>query len=296
MNPTSRVTHLVALVLATGVAGLLGPAEAQQGDLPVYLRDRGTGLPTSMFGTYIQRGQVLLYPFFEYYYDNDFEYKPAELGYGGSGADQDYRGRYRASEGLIFIGYGLTDWLALEVEAAVISASLETSPSDPSAAPTRIEESGLGDVEGQLRARLMTETAGRPELFGYFEAVAPAQTKKLLIATPDWEFKLGFGVVKGFSWGTVTLRTEAGYALEEPVLELGEYAVEYLKRLSRSWRVYLGVEGNQDEVELITEAQWHISDNVFLKLNNAFGLTSKATDWAPEIGVMFALRRPHYGR
>jgi hypothetical protein len=29
-----------------------------------------------------------------------------------------------------------------------------------------------------------------------------------------------------------------------------------------------------------------------VKLNNAFGLTSKATDWAPEIGVMITLRRP----
>ena len=44
----------------------------------------------------------------------------------------------------------------------------------------------------------------------------------------------------------------------------------------------LGVEGTQDEVEFISEAQWHISDRVFLKLNNAVGLTSKAADWAPE--------------
>jgi hypothetical protein len=27
-----------------------------------------------------------------------------------------------------------------------------------------------------------------------------------------------------------------------------------------------------------------------LKLNNALGVTPKATDWAPEIGVMFRLR------
>jgi hypothetical protein len=30
--------------------------------------------------------------------------------------------------------------------------------------------------------------------------------------------------------------------------------------------------------------------NAVLKLNNAFGLTSKATDWAPEIGVLFRFR------
>ena len=51
--------------------------------------------------------------------------------------------------------------------------------------------------------------------------------------------------------------------------------------------MYLGVEGSQDEIELITEGQWHVTDSVFLKLSNAFGITSKATDWAPEIGIIF---------
>lgn len=71
-------------------------------------------------------------------------------------------------------------------------------------------------------------------------------------------------------------------------MELGEYALEYLRRFSPSWRIYLGVEGTGDEVELITEAQWHMSDSIFVKLNNAFGITSKATDWAPEIGIVFS--------
>ena len=42
-------------------------------------------------------------------------------------------------------------------------------------------------------------------------------------------------------------------------LASGEYAVEYLKRISRAFRVYLGIEGNQDEVEFITEVQWHFN-------------------------------------
>jgi hypothetical protein len=29
---------------------------------------------------------------------------------------------------------------------------------------------------------------------------------------------------------------------------------------------------------------------MFLKVNNAFGVTSKATDWAPEIGIVFAFK------
>jgi hypothetical protein len=41
-------------------------------------------------------------------------------------------------------------------------------------------------------------------------------------------------------------------------------------------------------VELIPEVQWHVSDSIFIKFNSAVGLTSKATDWAPEVGVVFS--------
>lgn len=281
----SRRALPLVLALAIGLALPASPARAQTDDLPAYLRDRGTGMPTSMFGTYIRGGELLVYPFFEYYLDKDMEYKPAEIGYA---LDRDFRGKYRASEGLLFLGYGIRDWLAVEVEAAVITASLEKSPNDPSGVPAKIEESGTGDVEGQVRARLARETEGRPEFFAVFEAVTPQRTDKVLIGTPDWELKLGVGAVKGFAWGTMTVRLEQEYSFEESKMEVGEYAVEYLKRVSPAWRVYLGMEGAQDEVELIPEAQWHVSDRVFVKLNSAVGLTSKATDWAPEAGVVFS--------
>jgi len=281
-----RPTLLFLLAICVGVAVLpMAANSAGEKELPVYLKDRGTGIPTSMFGTYIRKGELLVYPFFEYYLDNDFEYKPEELGYA---IDEDFRGKYRATEGLLFLGYGITDWLAVEIEAAVIEASLEKSSDDPSETPAKIEESGTGDVEGQLRARFLRENEGRPEIFGYFEAVSPQQKDKVLIGTPDWEFKYGMGAIKGFSWGTLTARVAVEYSMEESKGELGEYAVEYLKRFSRTWRVYLGVEGSQDEVELIPEAQLHFSDSIYLKLNSAFGLTSKATDWAPEVGVVFS--------
>lgn len=279
-----RRLSLVALLCL-----LISPSPViAEDDLPPYLRDRGTGLPTSMFGTYVRAGELLVYPFFEYYRDHDYEYKPEEWGYA---LDQDFRGTYEAYEGLLFMSYGFNDWLAVELEAAVISASFDKSPDDPSSTPAEIEESGTGDVEGQLRARLMRENERAPELFTYFEAVSPQQKDKLLIGTPDWEFKLGAGVVKGFAFGTLTARAAAEYTLEEEATEFGEYALEYLKRLSPAWRVYLGVEGSEDEIELIPEAQWHLNDRVFIKLNSAFGVTSKATDWAPEVGVMFSFPR-----
>lgn len=293
---SSRSAHALAGYAFVSAISVLAPAlaEAQNQpaapEMPVYLRDRGTGMPTSMFGTYIRKRELLVYPFFEYYRNHDEEYEPADFGYGVA---EEFRGRSRASEGLLFIAYGLTDWLAVEVEAAVSTAEFDKSPNDSSPMPARIEESGLGDVEGQLRARLLQEDDGRPEVFSYFEIVTPNRDK-VLIGTPGWEYKFGGGVIKGSRIGTFTVRMAAEYSEAESVVEPGEYAVEYLKRLSPRWRLYLGVEGTQDEVEFISEAQWHLSDRIFLKFNNAVGLTSKAADWAPEVGVMFSFptRRP----
>lgn len=272
------------LVPALSAVLLLFSAGAQ-GETPSFLRDRGTGQPTSMFGTYVRAGELLFYPFFEYYLDDNLEYKPAELGHD---LERDFRGRYRASEGLVFLCYGLTDWLAFELEAAVIQARLEKSKKDPSDMPEKIEESGTGDVEGQVRLRWLREGEERPELFSYFEAVSPQQREKMLIGTPDWEFKFGSGLSKGFPFGTLTGRAAFDYTVEDATFELGEYALEYLRRLSPSWRVYAGLEGSQDELSVITEAQLALSERVVLKLNSAFGVTSKATDWAPEAGIVFS--------
>ena len=274
---------------ATLIAAALIPLVLAAQEVPSHLRDRGTGVATSMFGTYVREGELLVYPFFEWYADSNLEYKPNELGFAG---DTDYRGKYRASEGLLFLGYGITRNLAIELEAAVITAELEKSPSDTSAMPPTFEESGLGDVEGQLRWRFQEETAsGRPELFTYFETVFPLQKTKKLIGTSAWEFKLGIGAIRGFDWGTMTFRAALENTEDEGKrkFEAGEYAFEYLRRLSPTWRVVAAIEGSQlDEVELITEAQWHLHSRIFVKLNTGWGLTPNATDIAPEIGVMFA--------
>ena len=269
-------TRLTLLLL------LFAPVVAAE-TLPGFLADRGTGVSTSMFGTYIRRGEILIYPFFEAYRDADFEYAPEEFGYDGSG---DYRGRYEAQERLLFLAYGITEDLSIELEAAYIDASFEKAPDDPSAMPDRIEESGVGDIEGQLRWRWMRETATRPEFFSYFEAVSPRNESKPLIGTPEWELKVGTGAIRGFRWGTVSARAALEYT--EGKVDLGEYALEYIKRLHDRVLVYAGLEGSQvDEVSLIGELQFSIVPSVILKLNAGIGLTSKATDWAPEIGVLF---------
>jgi hypothetical protein len=280
-----KKTHIL-FVLILGLFSLNPIDASAQDELPHYLKDRGTGIPLSMFGTYINKGDFIIYPFYEYYYDQDAEYSPEELGYG---LDEDFRGKHRGHEGLIFLGYGIADWLAFEFEAAVITAKQYKSDKDPTDMPEVVEESGLGDVESQLRWRWAKETKARPMFFSYFETVFPLQKDKKLIGTQDWEFKLGVGMTKGFNWGTMSLRLASEYDRSENKYESGEYALEYLKRVSEKFRFYLGVEGSEDEVEFITDLQFHIFKNGFIRLNNAFGVTSKATDYAPELGILFVL-------
>lgn len=283
-----RSSRSTALAMLMAAVAALSPARTSAAQDAPWLRDRGTGVATSMFGTYVRDGELLVYPFVEWYDDPNLEYKPSELGYA---SDVDYRGRYRATEGLLFLGYGLTPNIALELEAAVITATLEKAPADPSPMPARVKESGLGDVEAQLRWRWKEETATGPEAFTYFETVFPLQRSKRLIGTSEWEYKLGVGATRGYRFGTMTLRAAVEYSREEGKLDAGEYAIEYLRRLSRAWRVVALIEGNQlDEVALITEAQWHFHPRAFLKLNNAWGLTTNASRAEPEGGLMLSWR------
>ena len=285
--PIWVVSH--SLALAMGAVGLPNQAKAQDNALPKYLRDRGTGIPTSLFGTYIDRGQLLIYPFFAYSLDRNREYQPSKLGFGLEG---DFRGKYRSSEELIFVAYGLTDRWALEFETAYLNASLEKSTSDTSTVPSKIKESGIGDIEGQVRWRWMSESVRHPEMFSFLEITVPSQKNKLLIGDSDWDFRPGIGIIRGFSWGTMTLRTDLEYNRESSNLDIGETAVEYLKRLSPLCRLYLGIEGGEggapDEWVFISGIQWRITDQFIFKFDNAVGIMSKATDWAPEIGLVFS--------
>ena len=185
----------------------------------------------------------------------------------------------------LFVGYNISKRAGVQFNAPVIYRSFRRPEGFQIDEGT---ESGLGDVEGQIRWRWRRETERRPELFSYAEFVVPHAKDKVLIGTPGVELKFGAGVARGFHWGTLTARAAAEYSeASSSPWDLGEYAVEYLKRLSRTWRVYAGIEGQQDEVSLITEAQWHILPYGFVRLNTGIGLTSKATDWTPELGVLF---------
>ena len=278
----------VAIGLAVFGAAALGVTNVW-GELagpPPYLDDRGDGIPTSLFGTYVKDGEFLVYPFYEYTTNGDAEYKPSELGFTG---ETDFFGEQTEHEALIFLGYGISDRLAFEFEAALwASSELQTAPDDLSGVPDGIKESGLGDVESQLRWLWTRETATRPMLYSFWEVVFPLQKDNVLLGTQDWETALGFGVVRGYRWGTLNGRVSIKYDAEDGQVEPGEYAIEYLRRTSPRWRWVATLEGEDDEVSLIGEAQLTIAGHAVLKLNCGFGLTSKAPDFAPEVGVIFS--------
>jgi hypothetical protein len=277
-------------VIATLIGVAATPAASQTGsstEEPPFLRDRGTGVPSSMFGTYIRKGDLIVYPYWEFYRDNNREYKPQELGFG---VDADYRGRYRESEYLFFVGYGLTDSIAVQTELATASASLVKAANDPSALPRRIEESGLTSFETQLRWRWAKETTRRPEIWGYTDVVYPINRHKLLLGSDGFDVEVGTGVTRGLAWGTLTARASLLYeSASSTRWDLGEYGVEYLKRLSRAWRVFAAVQGHGDEISLVTEGQWHLARHMFIRFNQEIGLSSRATDWEPQLGLLFTL-------
>lgn len=280
-----RAFPVVGMVLLITFAAAGPPLGAQDSALPVYLSDRGPGMSTSLFGTYVEEGELLVYPFYEYTKTGSFEYQPQELGFTGG---DDFLGKLVEQEYLLFFAYGISDRLAVELEGAVYTtATFDKAPDDPSAVPSRLKESGLGDVETELRYRLRAETADHPEMFTFLKVVFPLQKNEVLIGTSDWEGELGFGMIRGYRWGTITGRATIAWDGEDQRAELGEYAFEYLKRTSPRWRFVATIEGETEDVSLIGEAQWFFSERAFLKLNCGFGITEKAEDVAPEVGVLF---------
>lgn len=261
------------------------PVVAADSSLPEFLRDRGEGIPTSQFGTYIESGQWILYPFYEYSINREEEYHPSELGFVG---EQDYLGKVREHEAVLFIGYAFNEQWAVEFETEIyVSSEFDRSPLDTSGVPLHLEESGFAGAEAQLRYMWGRESVRRPALYSFFEVEFPFQDTKVLIGAQDVEYAIGTGFIKGYSWGTLNGRVSVAYDGGEGQVELGEYALEYLKKLNDTWRVVATLEGEDDDLSFIGEVQLRLSSKAFLKLNSGFGITEKAPDFAPEIGVLF---------
>jgi len=294
MMPRS-ISMPITLLLALASSATLGQTGSQNlggSDSPPidYLRDRGPGVPTSQFGTYIEAGQWMVYPFVEYDKNTDEEYDPRELGYPRPGfvGEEEFFGESSQTEAVLFIGYGFSETLAFEFEAELYtSAEFRKSPMDTSPVPQRLRESGFAGAEAQIRWMMREETRDRPAIYSFAEIEFPFQDRNVLIGTQDGEAAVGVGFIRAYDWGTLNARASLAYDGGEGKLELGEYAIEYLKRLNNRWRVVATLEGEDDELSLIGEAQLTLGPGAILKLNSGFGLTKKASDFAPEVGVLF---------
>jgi hypothetical protein len=274
------------------VLGITATAVAQQQDsLPPHLRDRGLGVRTSEFQTFIQRHQLLLLPSFAYTRDHNREYNPLDWGYGNQ---TDLRGTFRSSSAQLLLAYGVTDWLAVELEGSYVSARFTRSPLDTTATPAEIRESGLGDFAGQVRVRVARERGRRPEVWGSLEVIPANQKRKVLIGDNRTDVKGEIGLTRGFHFGTMSLKTTVEYNHGDHHWDLGETSLEYLRRLSPSWRILLAIEGGEtgamDEWVFVTAAQWRIANGCYLKLANGFGIASKSTDWEPQVGILWEIR------
>lgn len=98
MNRYSINTHKTVGYLMFMLVLMMGTTFAQ--DIPMYLKGRGKGTPTDMFGTYCRKGEFLIYPFFEYYMNSDGPYNPEEFGFG---IDEDFEGKFHSDEWLLYI-------------------------------------------------------------------------------------------------------------------------------------------------------------------------------------------------
>ncbi|HEV7365266.1 MAG TPA: hypothetical protein VGN76_05435 [Gemmatimonadales bacterium] len=252
--------------------------------------DRGTGIRTSMIETYVEPHQVLIYPFGAYTWDHNWEYSPSMF---GSAHVEDFRGTYKTTEAALFLAYGVTDWLAVELEGSLINATFEKSAADTFGTPATIHETGLSDVAGQLRLRLVRERGSRPEFFASVEVLPPQHGQQVLIGDAEWDVKGEIGAVRQYHWGTMTFRTTIEYNRGDTHWDLGETSLEYLRRLSPKWRVLLGIEGGEggapDDYGLAAAAHWQVARGLDLKFFNFLGLMSKATDWEAQFGLMWTL-------
>lgn len=281
--PTIQHRSAVFVSVFASLCGAPGACRAAD-DLPAWLADRGTGMPTSLLGTYVAPGEWLIYPFYEYTTTSAFEYKPRELGFSG---DADFIGKLVTHEFDLYLAHAFSDRFMAEFEGQLYTtASFDRAATDVSV-PPRLRESGLGEIESQLRYRWTDETAKRPELYSFVEVVFPLQRSRHLIGAQDWGGEFGFGAIKGFSWGTLTVRATIAY--DDRTFEPGEYAVEWVKRLSPRWRCAAMLEGESDELSLVAELQYALTRHAYVKFNSGFGLTTKAPDFAPEIGIMMSL-------
>jgi hypothetical protein len=124
----------------------------------------------------------------------------------------------------------------------------------------------------------------RPGFVGEEEFLGRATQKELV-------FFLGYGVSESLAF-EFEAELYASATLEKSPLDTSPVPA----RLEESgfagaeaqlrWRIVTTLEGEDDEIAPIDEGQLTVRPGMILKLNSGFGLTKKAVDFAPELGVL----------
>jgi hypothetical protein len=278
----------IVKILAVITASFLSLTAIAQDDVPFYLSDRGGAMTTSLFGTFIEEGELLVYPFYEYV-DGVDDYRG--IGLGTSTDTIEYTGDVKEHEVLLFLAYAFTEDIHIELEhLAYNKVTQSPDPLDTTSGLTEpiSESKSFPGLQAQVRWRAKHETESSPEIYTWFEIDYPLVDNRILAGAAAFEAAVGIGFVKGFSWGTITPRISIDYDDEDEQFGFGEWAIEYFRRVNDNWGIVTTVEGEAAEVSIIGELQWHIHDRAFFKFNNGFGLTGDAPKLAPEVGIMFS--------
>jgi hypothetical protein len=278
---------LASLCLAMlGVVETKKPAVAEElaGNL---LRDRDNGATTSLLGSFVRKGEWMAYTFYEFERDSTAGYTGEDLGFEG---DEEYVGQSTEHQAIMLLAWGVTPDLAIEFEAAFYQrATLERDPDDDTTGmPDRFSESRYGALEAQLHWRIATETEHRPEFFANLEVGPPDAGDMVLLGNSDWEAEAGLGAIKALPWGTMAVRASVAYDAGDGEIEMGEYAIEYCRRLTPSCRIAAALIGEPDELSLLSEVQWRFRENAFTRINVALGVTDEAPDFGGQFGAVFS--------
>jgi len=171
-----------------------------------------------------------------------------------------------------------------------VSARFERSSLDTSGTPATIKESGFTDLAAQARLRLASEQGKATEIFASLEFIPATHRGKKLISDRWTDLKGEIGLVRGFQFGTMTLKTTVEWN-HGTTLGPRQHRWSTCDRCRPSggcsWRSRAARAGAMDEWVFVTAAQWRISIAPFSSFPTA-SAWRRIHDWEPQVGIMLA--------
>ena len=207
--------------------------------------------------------------------------------------ETDFLGKYESSGGILFLGYGISESVALGLKVTGGTTKLTKASGDLSAMPAEMKESGIDKIEPELTWRFLSESVNRPELYAFVSAQIPHNRDNNLVGTQDWVVLPGIGLNRGFSWATLSARMNFEYdAASESTIDFGKWTVLGQRRFSDAWWLSAGLEGqvgggnNFDEAWQNTTVMWSATPHVAVRFDSRIGLTEQTKGWTGEIGIV----------